>query len=451
MRTGTGETATASGPGHGRVTFPCFEGLRALAAVMVVVHHAAALAGPASTPSALRIPAEVMDSGVAVFFVLSGFLIYRPFAAAHRTGRPLPPTLAFWWRRLLRLVPAYWLALTFFWFLGSFDLGRDWWRYYLFLQIYSRATVLGGLVQAWSLCTEVTFYLMVPVWAWVVGRLVGRLVRHPRQATVVNLVGCALLYAVGFASRAVISDRDPLWRGITFQWLPTNLDLFAVGMVVAVISVEAQRGGRVRELADRLAQPALLWWAAAVALFAWYAWRVGAPAGAQLADPHGAYRGFFWHQRQFTLGLLSLLLLVPAVFGDQDRDPIRRLLRRRPIAWVGAVSYGLYLWHFDWMKRALPRPDNAFGSGGWPGWLTLPTGVGGFVVILAIGLAVGLLFAVASWELVERPLLRFKDLVERTAPGHVPPVPVPPPVDGQVVPDAAPGTGGVPVRPRAPA
>ena len=391
-----------------RVTFPCFEGLRALAAVMVVVHHAASLAGPAHTPRAIFVPAEVMDSGVAVFFVLSGFLIYRPFAAAHRASGVQPPTLAFWWRRLLRLVPAYWLALTFFWFLGSFDLGRDWWRYYLFLQIYSRTTVLGGLVQAWSLCTEVTFYLLVPLWAFVVAKVV----RDRRRATAVDLAGCALLLLAAVASRALISHRNPTWRGMAFQWLPTNLDLFAVGMAVAVLSVAAAESDRLRATATRLAQPAFAWWLAAVAVFAWYAWRVGAPAGAQLADPNGAYRGWFWQQRQLTLALLSLLLLVPAVFGDQDRDPVRGLLRWRPIAWVGAVSYGLYLWHFDWMKRALPHPGNAItGAGGWPGWFHLPDGARGFLVLLAIGTIAGLLFAAVSWELVERPLGRFKSLV----------------------------------------
>ncbi len=129
---------------QGPITFPCFEGLRALAAMMVVVHHAASLAGPESTPHAIRVPAEVMDSGVAVFFVLSGFLIYRPFAAAHHGGRPLPASLAFWWRRLLRLVPAYWLALTFFWVIGSFELGRDWWRYYLPADLFARDRPRGA-------------------------------------------------------------------------------------------------------------------------------------------------------------------------------------------------------------------------------------------------------------------------------------------------------------------
>ncbi|CAN5473788.1 acyltransferase [soil metagenome] len=413
-------TPMAPAAERARATFPCFDGLRALAAVMVVVHHAASLAGPDRTPRAIFVPAEVMDAGVAVFFVLSGFLIYRPFAAAHHSGANRQPTLAFWWRRLLRLVPAYWLALTFFWFIGSFDLGSHWWRYYLFVQVYSRSTALGQLVQAWSLCTEVSFYLAIPVWAF----LVAKVVRDRRHATAVNLAGCAALYVGAFVSRAVITQRDPNWRGISFQWLPTNADLFAVGMAVAVLSVAAAENDRLRSTASRLAQPAIVWGLAAAALLAWYAWRIGSPPGDPLA-PGGGYRGFFWQRRQFTLGLLSLLLLVPAVFGDQARDPLRRLLRWRPIAWVGIVSYGLYLWHFDWMKRALARPGNpATGTEGWPGWFSLPSGTTGFLAVLAIGMGAGLVFAAASWYLAEQPLLRFKGLVGSRSPGNVAPGPV---------------------------
>ena len=105
-----------------RPHFPCFEGLRALAAVMIVVHHAAATAGNIRA-GVLATPAAVMDSGVAIFFVISGFLIYRPFAVAHQAGVSTMPTRSFLWRRVLRIVPAYWAALTFFWAIGAISLG----------------------------------------------------------------------------------------------------------------------------------------------------------------------------------------------------------------------------------------------------------------------------------------------------------------------------------------
>jgi peptidoglycan/LPS O-acetylase OafA/YrhL len=388
----------------GRVHFPCFEGLRALAAVMVVVHHASSLAGPGRSPGFVHRTASVLDSGVAVFFVISGFLIYRPYVVAHLDGRPPLRARAFFWRRLLRLVPAYWLALSFFWYLGSFHLGSDWWRYYLFLQIYSRTTTLGGLVQAWSLCTEVTFYLMVPIVAGALARLVKR-GSAARPVITVHLALCAALYAAGFVARALISHRDPSWRGLSFQWLPTNVDLFAVGMAIAVLSAWAATDERLAARMERIARVDVVWWAAGALLFAWYADRVGP------ADFVVGYRGWFWQQRQLVLGLVTAMLLVPVVFGRQDRGPVRAALRSRPIAWVGMVSYGLYLWHFDWMKRSISNTNGFTGQVVWRGWSHAAPGDANLLLLLAVGLVVGSVFAAASWYLLEQPAERLKSTV----------------------------------------
>lgn len=390
-----------TGPTPAQVHFGGFELLRAMAAVMVVVHHAASYAGPARS-GRLHELAAVMDGGVAVFFVLSGFLIYRPFVAAHLAGRSAQHPAAFWWRRLLRIVPAYWVTLTFFWALGSFSLGAQWWRYYLFLQIYSKTTVLGGVVQAWSLCTEMTFYLLVPVWASALGRLAG----FGRSVTVrasAHLGGCGALWLAAVASRWGVERWAPSYRGLAFTWLPTNLDLFATGMALAVVSAWAIHDAPLRTRLDRLAQRVEPWWLAAGALFVWYAYRIGAPSGFE-----GGYTGWFWHRRQLVLGLFTLLLLVPAVFGDQARGWARRAWSWRPLVWVGGVSYGLYLWHFDWMKRSIQGSN---GLASWPGWVRTPPGDSSFVWLLAVGLGAGLLFAAVSWYLLEQPLQRYKRAV----------------------------------------
>src|SRR5690606_20237757 len=137
---------------------------------------------------------EVFDMGVPVFFVTSGFLIFRPLVQSHFTGEKGPRLVDFWWRQLLRVIPAYWLALTFWWKVGNFNLGDAWWRYYLFLQVYDRFTVLGGLVQAWTLAAEVAFYLLVPLWAIALGR-VARKLKNINQVLVFELAACGLLWA----------------------------------------------------------------------------------------------------------------------------------------------------------------------------------------------------------------------------------------------------------------
>ena len=384
----------ATPPPTSRPYFPCLEGLRALAATVVVVHHAASLVGPARA-GLLATPAAVMDIGVAVFFVLSGFLIYRPFAAAHLAGSTPLRARSFWWRRIVRIVPAYWAALTILWASGSFHLGAEWWRYYLFLQVYDVFTTLGGIVPAWSLNTEMAFYLFVPCWSFGLRQVVYR--RRPARPGV-ELAAIAVLGLGGYVSRAAISSSSRIWaalpghppvtmREVSFSWFPNNLDLFAAGMAVAVLSAWAARDPSVQARLDRIAGRAGPWWAAAAVLFAWFAYRVGAPS------INGGYKGFYWQQRQCTFALVGVCLLVPAAFGDQGRGVVRAALRWRPVAWIGALSYGIYLWHQDLLERI-------------PTWLDRPpTGVPVGVAVLG-AFVLGTAAAAVSWYLLEQPVQR---------------------------------------------
>ena len=88
------------------------DGLRAVAAVSVLLTHAAIYSGLATAGGDTARYAQRLEVGVAVFFVISGFVLYRPFVAARLDGRPLPLVGRFAGRRALRIVPAYWLALT---------------------------------------------------------------------------------------------------------------------------------------------------------------------------------------------------------------------------------------------------------------------------------------------------------------------------------------------------
>ncbi len=386
------ETTRAARP---RVHFPCFEGLRALAASAVVVYHAVTLAGSAAT-GRLYTPVSVLDMGVSVFFVISGFLIYRPFVAAGIEGRPPTSPFRFWWRRVLRIVPAYWLALSVLWGLGWVELGDQPWRFYLFLQIYDAYTTLGGIVPAWSLNTEMSFYLFVPLWAFLVRRVVGR----GRPTVRLELAGTVVLVALGYASRAVMSNVDRVWavggegqvvtmRQVSFSWLPKTIDLFALGMGLAVLSVAAARDEALRARLARLAQPAGAWWALAAVAWLGFAYGFGEPG------LHGGYQGGYWQARQACFGLVAVGLLVPAVFGDQERGLVRRTLQLRPVVWLGAVSYGLYLWHQDLLERI-------------PLWLDRPPADVPLVVLLTGAFGLGLATAAVSWYALERPLARVR-------------------------------------------
>ena len=94
------ESAAEPKPDAGR--FPCFDGFRAAAALSVLLLHVAGSSGATQRNRDLGPYLARLDVGVAVFFLISGFLLYRPFVDAHIAGGRAPATLAFFRRRFLR-------------------------------------------------------------------------------------------------------------------------------------------------------------------------------------------------------------------------------------------------------------------------------------------------------------------------------------------------------------
>ncbi len=223
---------TAARPRH----FPCFDGLRALAALLVVAVHTSFASG-FSGRSWVGIYTSRLEVGVAVFFLISGFLLYRPFAASHIAGGAAPAVGRFWVRRFLRIVPAYWLAFLVTDYVMHIDtkVHPGWHSLLIYLglvQLYFPSHALTGLTQAWSLCTEVSFYLFVPLYAVLVAR--GR--RSHRQQLSRELVAVAGLFVIGLSVRFGLLHLHSHLGYVALEWLPACLDLFALGMFLAVLS-----------------------------------------------------------------------------------------------------------------------------------------------------------------------------------------------------------------------
>src|SRR6202022_2870038 len=108
--------------------------------------------------------------GVEIFFVLSGFLIYRPFVSSHLVGTRLDGLRHYAARRLLRIYPAYLVALIFLKLLGDIDLRgfSALAKHSTLTYLYSRDIGGLGIAQSWTLVVEVSFYAFVPLWALVV-------------------------------------------------------------------------------------------------------------------------------------------------------------------------------------------------------------------------------------------------------------------------------------------
>ena len=384
-------------PPPGNPRFELLDGLRAIAALSVVAFHAIVYAR--YFPGWQGAYVRQLSSGVTIFFLLSGFLLYRPFVAARVTGRARVRLRDYTRRRLLRIVPAYWLALTVLALwpgLPGDPFGSDWWRYYFFVQDYHKLSLFGGLGTAWSLGTEVTFYLALPFYAFALDRLVSR--RSLRTLVVTELVtlGALSVFTLGFRGYAS-TTRPHLGYTLlgTFDW-------FALGMALAVISVAVEQSSRRSPSAVRL-----------VVRFPWLCWAAAFGAvtvGAVYWERTGRYDAYTAGPLHLIWAAIAFFLLLPGVFPGDGRGAPRRLLSTRLLAWLGIVSYGIYLWHLPLIPKVGAAASDILGvgKGGLPFTVLL--------ILLVAGVTVAC--AATSYYLVERPILRLKNGFRRTPPGQ---------------------------------
>ena len=393
----------AVGPGGGRPArdhsaFPCLDGLRALAAFAVFLRHSNGMMFLQNSRYAPVSLLHWLDRlgffGIGIFFVLSGFLLYRPYAlAALRNERP-PAWLPFWRRRCCRIFPAYWLALT----VAVYGLGQD--RFvsigqavnvFTLTQNYRSGYTRLGLGVAWTLVVEVSFYAVLPPLAWIIRAAANRAddprVRLRVLLTAVALLGVgAIAFRFWFVGHNVAPTRAGSWFSVQLasHWLPTFFDWFALGMAMAIGSAWISTGGRSpRAIAWLGRHPSVLWWGALIG------YGVVVRYVAYASDSRLDQSDIL--VRWVVTGVAAAAVVMPGVFGDQRAGTIRRLLRTRALVAGGVISYGIYLWHLPvWIQ--------------FTKWF--PSGVPMLAQVATV-FVVTLMLAAISWRFLERPIIRW--------------------------------------------
>jgi len=368
----------------GSPRFPCVDGVRAIAAYAVVLTHAGFHTG-ASYAGPLHGVLSRLDVGVAVFFVLSGFLLHRPQVLAALRGLPQPAVRAYLWRRALRVLPAAWVAVLLVALLLPFSQPTtEWLRQLTLTAIYVPAPSVRGLTQLWSLATEVAFYLALPV----LGRLVALRAR-PDRVLRRQLALCAGMYVVALVWQWAVAGG--VLAAHLGYWLPAHADWFALGMALAALSAAHEvHGSRAWSVLGQLADDAGSCWLAAAALFALATTPLTGPYQLAVLDRSEAL------SRTVLYGAVAALVLLPAVAGQREGGGVRRLLASAPLQFLGRISYGVFLLHLLTLELVMR---------------TLGIGLfdGGLLLVVALTLPLSTLLGWASLRLVEEPALRWRD------------------------------------------
>ncbi|MEA2153879.1 MAG: hypothetical protein QOE11_19 [Solirubrobacteraceae bacterium] len=332
-----------------------------------------------------------IDLGLAAFFVLSGYLISRPFARAYVAGTRRPPLGDYVRNRVLRVVPAFYVFTVLV--LLLFGLDGDlrnlphadtsaWWQIlgqFLFVQAQTGGNAAVPIGPAWSIGAEVGFYVLIPLSALVAYRVAARVEGQGRRAALA-IAAIAVVTFVSIALRA--HDR------FTFAWLtspPAIMYVFMPGVAVAI--VEPLLAGRLRADA-RLARR-----------IAWAAFAASALAAVVYSatdyDPEQTPIHHVLGQRALLAALCTGALIFGMVVLQLGTERAPRLFANRLMLWMGARSYSFYLAHI----AVLLEIEHVLGGESIAARVAIMT---------AVGLPVTTAIAALSYRYVERPFLERK-------------------------------------------
>ncbi len=322
-------------------------GIRAVAALLVVLTHAAYTTGK-YPQGYLGLVYSRMEIGVPIFFVLSGFLLFAPWVKAVAENKPGPSVRRYAWHRVRRIMPAYAVTVVAAYLLYHFrtagpNPGHAWeglFRNLTLSQIYTDDYLYSflhqGLTQMWSLAVEVAFYVALPFLAYLLLVLLCR----RRWRPWLLLTGLAGLAMASPAWLILVHNTDFLPDGARL-WLPGYLAWFVGGMVLAALQ---PLGVRAYALA-----------CVPLAIVSYLI--VSTPiAGEPTTSPAELREALFkiaFYAVIATLLVAPLALAEHGVAGGKQDGLYVWVMGSRPMVFLGEISYEIFLIHLIVMELVM--------------------------------------------------------------------------------------------------
>lgn len=350
----------------------------------------------------------LLSYSLTFFFVLSAFLLYRPFASAIIKDRPNPPTYDFYRNRVLRVWPAYLVVLAIVGFgFGLTVVDKDaptleglgrltdpvlLITNVLLVQNYSPSTAYTGLGVSWSLVTEIGFYVLLPLMGWI-----GVLVARRRSRVFAALVPGIILFVVGVSCRIIAiawndgHDVKPLttWNSVFDRSTLVQCDLFGVGMIAAALLVTSQ------SMSPTAMNRLRRWGWAAIAVCAVMVVILG--RGEKLTTFMGI---------AFAAGIV----LTQISGADAACRWFVKIMDTAPPRIAGEISLSTYLWHYPVLLFLLKH---------WGDELRYDGNGGVIVAWLAVAIP-SLILGAITYRLVELPAMSRKRRTDRAQPDAKP-------------------------------
>ncbi|WP_165807255.1 acyltransferase family protein [Nocardioides currus] len=379
--------------------FAVLDPLRAVGALAVVTTHATFWSGDYLRHGVFGSVLARLDVGVAIFFVLSGFLLSHHFLARAFHGAPRETTGRYFWKRFLRIYPAYLIGVVLAMMYVEDNAGagiKSWFTVLLMGDIYVNDTYRSGQTQMWSLATEVAFYVLLPL---LIALVTGFGRHRPTSTRVLGLVAAMVAFNVLWTLDLLDRINDASSFGLPGNWLPSYLMWFAAGIALAWAHILREAGrtsGWIEGLAALGRSPGVCW-AMAAGLLVVAATPLGGPT--MLAAPTVGQA----LTKQVLYALIGALLVVTGVFNDRN-STYTRIMSRPLLRHLGHISYGVFCLHLVVLHFVM--------------WITpyeLFIGTNG-PQILGLTLLITLPLAELLYRLVELPAMRLRNVGRRAEP-----------------------------------
>ncbi len=395
-------------------TIASLDGVRGLAFLLIFAFHVnhAGIGGDPNNPfiSALLF---VGNTGVTLFFVLSGFLLFLPYTQALLFGKDWPPAKIYYIRRILRIFPGYFFSLFILVMFTQpyFIQPHNWIQLVPFLTFTMGFYNSSGLINGpyWTLAIEFQYYLILPLIAFGILKLTLLVSSEKRLWMVVGslfaIIAWGLATAYYGAYFANHPDRTfllprPLFNmvlAVIYGDRSKFLEDFAVGMLIVVGYLSIMNSPRKEDYLLKMRQciPWLL--ILCVVLFVYaatsnYNWPFVPPV----------FQVLPW-MSEFAIAL-GYGCLITAVLFNRPGGWLVRLFSWNPLRWIGLISYSLYIWHRpliqvlaenlgpDWQQLNPVLVENLF-------WL--------------ITLTVCVVFCFVLFVLIEKPGMRLSETLRQ--------------------------------------
>lgn len=323
--------------------FESLDTLRGFAALSVFIFHFHTSFKDLAFTGFLSLFGSAGHVGLDIFFVLSGFLIFRSIYL-HGVNKQ------YFVRRFLRIAPIYYfsLAIVLLFIDHSYFFSSEGWRnilsHLLFLQSFSSQTYYGINPVLWSLSVELIFYLFLPIFFLISKKKTWRI-----------LFGILIMLLICYYFRVSITDHYPNWnptqRIIYTENFIGRLDQFAFGMLASFFTLKLNSSKLLKTFS------LLILIAGIIGLI--YGMRIFEEFSSAFRDT--LYLQVFLHS---LIGIATAFI----IFGlSNSFKIISKIIGNRIFAFFGLISYSFYIWHMliiDQLRTLSPN-ESLFGQEFW--------------------------------------------------------------------------------------